>query len=103
MPALGRDVDVIHLLEVNGLEPAIVFSTVENYAVLSMIENRLVMRKWDCDVVKLPLSPPQIITLGLAVPNWEQASPAVRRFAEYAAKMLTKQSKESSGEVAEEV
>ena len=97
MPALGRDVDVVHLLEKNRLEPNIVFSTVENYAVLSMIENglgmsvmnRLVTRKWDCDVAMLPLDPPEKLTLGIAVPAFDQAPPAVRRFVEYAVKQLS--------------
>ena len=97
MPALGRDVDVLHLLEKNRLEPNIVFSTVENYAVLSMIENglgmsvmnRLVTRKWDCDVAMLPLDPPEKLTLGIAVPAFDQAPPAVRRFVEYAVKQLS--------------
>ena len=97
MPALGRDVDVVHLLETAGIEPDIVFSTAENYAVLSMIEsglgmsvmNRLVTRKWDCDVAMLPLDPPEKLTLGIAVPRWDQASPAVRRFVEYAVRLLS--------------
>ena len=96
-PALGRDVDVVHMLEKNRLEPNIVFSTVENYAVLSMIENglgmsvmnRLITRKWDCDVAMLPLDPPEKLTLGIAVPDWDQAPPAVRRFVELAVKMLS--------------
>lgn len=97
MPALGRDVDVLHLLETAGIEPDIVFSTVENYAVLSMIEsglgmsvmNRLVTQKWDCDVARLPLDPPEKITLGIAVPGWDQASPAVRRFVAHAVRLLS--------------
>ena len=101
MPALGKDVDVVHLLEKNALEPNIVFSTVENYAVLSMIEsglgmsvmNRLITRKWDCDVAMLPLEPPEKLTPGVAVPDWDQASPAVRRFVEYAVKLLSQAEK----------
>lgn len=97
MPALGRDVDVIHLLETNDIHPNIAFSTVENYAVLSMIENglgmsvmnRLVTRKWECDVAKLPLTPKQTLTLGIAIPSLQQASPAARRFVEYAVKLLS--------------
>ena len=97
MPALGKDVDVVHLLERAGINPNIVFSTVENYAVLSMIEsglgmsvmNRLITRKWNCDVAMLPLDPPEKITLGIAVPSWDQASPSVRRFVEYAVRLLS--------------
>ena len=101
MPALGKDVDVVHLLEKNELEPNIVFSTVENYAVLSMIEsglgmsvmNRLITRKWDCDVAMLPLEPQEKLTLGVVAPDWDQASPAVRRFVEYAVKLLSQAEK----------
>jgi len=34
-------------------------------------------------VVMLPLDPPQSITLGMAVPIFDNASPAVKRFTEY--------------------
>ncbi len=38
MPALGKDYDVVELLKKADLTPQICFSTLENYAALSMIE-----------------------------------------------------------------
>ena len=53
------------------------------------VMNSLITRKWDCDVAMLPLEPPEKLTLGVAVPDWDQASPAVRRFVEYAVRLLS--------------
>ncbi|WP_338736000.1 LysR family transcriptional regulator substrate-binding protein [Sporomusa sphaeroides] len=97
MPALGRDVDVVALFQENNLNPNIQFSTLENFAAMAMIEqglgmsimNELITRKWQCDVVKLPLSPPQQITLGIALPSLDNASPTVKRFVKYAVDRLT--------------
>ena len=96
MPAFGRDDDVASLFERFQIRPSIKFSTLESFAAMSMVEsglgisvmNELITKNWHCDVVMLPLDPPQAITLGMAIPSQEQASPAVRKFAEYAARML---------------
>ena len=98
MPACGRDDDVAALFERFQIEPRILFSTLENYAAISMIEsglgmsvmNELITRNFQADVRMLPLDPPQHITLGMAIPLSVQASPAVRRFTEYAVRMLRK-------------
>ncbi|HBC92528.1 MAG TPA: transcriptional regulator [Pelotomaculum sp.] len=97
MPALGRDDDVVALFEKNNLNPNIQFSTLENFAAMSMIEqglgmsimNELITRNWQCDVVKLPLDPPQQITLGIALQSLKSASPAVKRFISYATERLS--------------
>ena len=97
MPGLGRDTDVVSLFEDYNLNPRIQFSTLENFAAMAMIEqglgmsimNELITRKWQCDVVKLPLTPPQQITLGIALPSLENASPAVKRFVKYAVERLS--------------
>ena len=98
MPSLGRDADVTDVLARNGIEPDIRFSTLENFAAMSMIEqglgmsimNELITKTWACNVVKLPLDPPQSITLGVAIASADKAPPAVRRFLEYAVTMLTR-------------
>ncbi len=103
MPAFGRDDDVAALFERFGIEPNILFSTLENYAAISMIENglgmsimnELITRSWQSDVIMLPLDPPQYITLGMALPSAENAAPAVRKFAEYAVRLLTRAGKGS--------
>lgn len=97
MPALGRDADLTAMFRRNGYSPKIHFSTLENYAALAMVEqglgmsimNELITRNWQCDVVKLPLEPPQSITMGVAVPSLERAAPAVKQFLKYAVRRLT--------------
>lgn len=98
MPALGRDDDVVSLFERNGIKLNIHFATLENFATMAMIEkglgmsvmNNLIPEKWNCDIVKIPVDPPSRITLGLAVPSYKQASPAVKRFIKYAVERLKK-------------
>lgn len=97
MPALGRDDDVVEMLEKNDLKPNISFSTLENFAALAMIEqglgmsimNELITKRWQCDVIKLPLEPPQHIIFGIAVLSLNTSSPAVKRFIQYATSLLT--------------
>lgn len=96
MPANGRDDDVALLLERNNIEPHITYTTMENPAAISMIENGLGMSvmnerstlNWSSDVAKLPLDPPGDIILGMAIPSLERSSPAVRKFTEYAKRIL---------------
>ena len=38
MPALGKDDDVLHLLKKNNLQPRIGYTTLENNAAISMVE-----------------------------------------------------------------
>ena len=44
------------------------------------IMNELITRNWQCDVVKIPVSPPRSIRFGMALTNLKHSSPAVRRF-----------------------
>lgn len=96
MPALGRDDDVAEMLSRNNLNLNIAFSTLENYAALAMIEqgmgmsimNELITKRWECDVLKLPLDPPQHIILGIAIPSLKNSPPAVKKFVKYARDML---------------
>lgn len=97
MPAQGRDDDVIDLLKRYHIQPKISFSTLENFAALALIEqgmgmsimNNLITINYQCDVVKLPLDPPASIKLGIAIPSLENASPAVRRFIDFAKQKLS--------------
>ena len=96
MPALGRDDDVAALFEENGITPNIQYTTLENFAAMTMVEqglgvsvmNELIMQKRVCDVVKLPLSPPAHVTLGAAVYSVKDAPPAVKRFLQYVTQQL---------------
>lgn len=92
MPSFGHDDDVTELFAYYHLNPQIKFSTLEYTAAMSMIEkglgmgimNELITENWECDVVRIPLDPPECITLGIAVPSLDNTSPAVKRFIEYA-------------------
>ncbi|MDO5111634.1 MAG: LysR family transcriptional regulator [Clostridia bacterium] len=96
MPGLGMDADVEALFRANHLSPRIGFSTLETFSTLAMIEqglgmtitNALITKKWEGNVARLPLDPPQSITLGIALQSLKKASPAVRRFVDYAVERL---------------
>lgn len=97
MPALGQDYDVAEMLSKYNLKPNISFSTLENFAALAMIEqglgmsimNELITKRWQCDVIKLPLEPPQHIIFGIAILSLSTSSPAVKKFIQYATPLLT--------------
>ncbi len=96
MPALGRDEDVAAVLEEAGISPRIVFSTIENFAAISMIEcglgmsimNELITKGRLNDVAILPLDPPRHISFGIAYPSAEKASPAALEFIAYAKRLI---------------
>lgn len=97
MPGMGIDNDVAGVLARNNLHPKISFTTIEDYATMGMVEqglgisvlDELITKRWECNVVKMPLDPPQFITFGLAIHSLKGASPAVKRFVDFAVKMLT--------------
>lgn len=97
MPALGKDDDVLQLLKKNNLQPRIGYTTLENSAAISMVEeglgisimNRLITRKRMTSAALLPLDPPASITLGIAFLPGNAASPTVRKFAQYALAITT--------------
>lgn len=96
MPALGYDEDLISMFERNNISPYVQYKTIECFAAMAMVEkglgisimNELVTNNYKCDIVKIPLTPPQKIELGIAVPNLEKASPASKKFFEYAVRNL---------------
>ncbi|QIK86642.1 LysR family transcriptional regulator [Erysipelothrix sp. HDW6B] len=91
MPAMGRDDDVVRLLEKYQLDVNIAHSTLENISTLAMIEqdmgmsimNELITKRWDCDVVKLPLDPPEYIEFGIAFKPASIVTPVTERFVSF--------------------
>ena len=83
----GRNTDTEQLLVRNGLKPHIKYTTVDSFAAYSMVEaglglsinNVLMAKSWNGRVKILPLDPPQILHLGILVPNLRDASPAARK------------------------
>ena len=96
MPALGKDEDVMKMFRKHGIEPDIVYSTTESFSAWAMVENglgisitnELLMHGWECNVAKVPVYPPEEITLGMVLPSLKHASPAVRRFVKFAQREL---------------
>ena len=96
MPALGKDEDVVKMFGKYNIEPDIVYSTNESFSAWAMVENglgisitnELLMHGWECDVAKVPVYPPEKITLGMILPSLRHASPAVKRFVKFAEREL---------------
>lgn len=96
MPGLGHDADVTALLKSERLNPKICFSVMDNYTAMAMIQsnlgmsimNELIITGRRCDVAILPLDPPRSITLGIAVPEPEELSPAATKFISYLMRMI---------------
>lgn len=96
MPALGSDADVKPLLEKYGLDPEMDLRTGETFPVIAMVEqnigmsivNKLITERLEFDVAKVPIDPPNNITLGIAVNSLKSASPAARKFIDVAVDTL---------------
>lgn len=99
MPAMGHDVDVERLMEKYDVDLNVKYQTFENGATIALIEkglgmsvmNELCTLSWLTDAVKLPLDPPESVTLGIALPSYDHATPAVRKFVDLAAMALTRE------------
>lgn len=82
------ETDCSHYLKQNSVEPNIRFSCRDTYAVYHMVEaglgvtvdNALFASSVSNRVCALPLDPPQIIEIGVAVPRRERLSPAAAMF-----------------------
>lgn len=96
MPGLGHDIDTMHVLEKYDLKPHVVIETIENASMLAMVEqgmgmsvvNSLLTKKLNFDIALVPIQPENSIIFGLAIQSLQDASPAVRRFVEYAIDQL---------------
>lgn len=94
----GQDTELDRLLIQEGIKPKTDFTTADAFTTYSMVEaglgisfnNSLVTSKWHGDVVTLPFDKPKFVSLGIAVPSLENASPATKRFIEYAGERISK-------------
>lgn len=100
MPSMDKqnDSDVDKVLKKAGIEANVTFSSKDDIAIMSMVENglgvsilpELITLRHFQKVHVLPLNPPFYRTLGIGLFSLENASPAAAKFIEYAVKMLTK-------------
>ena len=94
MPENGFDYDVMEIFDEYGIVPDIYLSTFDSYILLKMVENGLGVslvneacldERIDKGKVRaIPLDPPRCLEMGIAVLSLKDASPAVKKFIEYA-------------------
>jgi len=90
------DTDCSHYLEENGIVPDQRFSTSDTIAAYHMVEaglgitldNQIFTDQFNGRVAALPLDPPYIIPIGIAMPAKAHMSPAASRFASMAINRL---------------
>lgn len=91
-----RDTDIDRLLKSEQLKPDIHFSTADAYTTYCMVSaglgislnNRLITQNWYGNVATIPFEPPHFISLGIAVPSLNDASPAMKKFIDCAKSTL---------------
>ena len=88
MPSLGFDQDILRVFEEQGVKPDIRSTSVEDAAILSMVEHglgvsvlsELVLQGRRDNVRALPLEPMACRRIGIAVQSLEAATPVVGEF-----------------------
>jgi len=86
-----RDRDVMQVFERAGIVPKVRFTTLDDYAVMSMVEHglgvsilpKLILRRIPYRVALRPLEQPVFRQIGLATRLGEELSPAAKRFLSY--------------------
>ena len=86
-----EDSDVADILEKQGIKADIRFTTWDDYAIMSMVENglgisilpQLILRRAPYKIVTKPLDVPAYRKIGIALKDKKTASVAVKRFLEY--------------------
>ncbi len=99
MPEHGQDNDVIDILNEFHISPDIYLSTFDSFTATAMVEkglgvsmmDEISIQNWRKNIVALPIEPSYLIQMGIAIPSLHNASPAVRKFVEYAVDVLSNQ------------
>ena len=89
-----KDIDNARIFAKCGIVPNLKFSTMDSFATYSMVEaglgialnNGLNGRAWAGKVKRMPLSPPQLVEIGIA--SAQSPAPAAQKFLEFAARRL---------------
>ncbi len=84
----GEETDNSRLFREAHIQPRVRFACRDSLSALTMVEaglgvtlvNALLLEGWRGKTAALPLSPPQEVEIGIAVPSLEAVSPAGRRF-----------------------
>ncbi len=94
----GKEMEILEILERNDVHPEIKYTTYDTPASLAMVRmglgvsfvNELSAQFWNEHLVKMPLDPPQTITLGAALPSKDHMTGAAKRFLSYTLKHFQK-------------
>ena len=87
----GGKAEVSMIFDEHGLEPDIKFTTWDDYAIMSMVEQgmgigilpELILRRIAYDVVVKPLDYPAYRTIGIVMKDMQTASAAMKKFLGY--------------------
>ena len=87
----GDKAEISNVFTVNGLTPDVKFTTWDDYAIMSMVEQglgisilpQLILRCIPYDVVVKPLDRPAYRTIGIVMKNQDAVSASVKKFMEY--------------------
>lgn len=91
-----EDTEIDRMLSGLTRRPVTRFTTRDAFTTYNMVaaglgvsfNQRLITEKWNKSVVEMPFSPPQYVSLGIAVPSKEETSPAAGRFIECALEIM---------------
>ena len=86
-----RDREVMQVFELAGAAPRVRFTTLDDYAVMSMVEHglgvsilpQLILRRIPYRIALRPLAQPAFRRIGLAMRRGEELSPAAKKLLEY--------------------
>ncbi|MGN0363617.1 MAG: LysR family transcriptional regulator [Bilifractor sp.] len=92
----GQDTDQDRLIEAQHLHMNEKYTTRDGFTTYNMVEaglgisfnQRLISRKWNGNVIQIPLTPPQYVELGIAIPVDIELSPASKRFIDFCMKEI---------------
>ena len=84
----GAETDNSRLFQRLGIRPRTRFTSADTMAALSLVEaglgvtlvNALLLERWQGRAAALPLDPPELVEIGIAIPSQDGASPAARAF-----------------------
>ena len=87
----GKEMEILEILDKNDVHPEIKYTTYDTPASLAMVRmglgvslvNELSAQFWNDNLIKMPLDPPQTITLGVAIPSREHMTGAAKKFLSY--------------------
>ena len=97
MTSWGQDFEILNIFRKYNITPHVKYTTYDTPASLAMVRmglgvticNELAAQYWNAHLIKLPLSPPENITFGIAYTSYDHMTTAAKKFLDYAVRFLT--------------